>query len=187
MKKIALICSIIIIFLIPNLSPGEEKKNYVMLKPGIYTFTGGVRDADFRKGFISEAVYGYYLHPNLILEGGTGYFHDGVNKTYGNDIKGIPIFLTAKAVYPLKMVEFLAGCGIGVYFVKFHGKINSIVTDARDTIFGSHISLGANFNVSSATFIGIEGKYLFTDKADFKILRSHLDGYTLTANFGFRF
>ena len=186
-KKMFLTFGVALIFLMPLSASGEDKKNYVALKPGLYTFADSLRDADFRTGFVGELVYGYYLLPNLVLEGGTGYFHDGVNKTYGNNIKGIPVFLTAKAVYPLKKAEFLAGGGIGVYFTKVHAKFNGVLGDNHDTVFGAHLSLGANYNISPAVFIGLEGKYLFTEKADFKVLESRLNGHTITVNCGFRF
>jgi opacity protein-like surface antigen len=187
MKKIVLIFCVVLLFLLPLSASGEDKKNYVALKPGLYTFDDRLRDADFRTGFLGELVYGYYLLPNFVLEGGTGYFHDGVNKSYGNSIKGIPVFLTAKAVYLLKKTEFLAGGGIGVYFTKLHAKVNGVLADERDTVFGVHLSLGANYNISPAVFIGLEGKYLFTEKADFSVLESRLNGHTITVNFGFRF
>jgi hypothetical protein len=187
MKRIILILGIVLIFLLPVSASGQDKKNYIAVKTGVYTFLGGLEEANFSTGFNGEMVYGFYLHPNFALEAGTGYFHDGVNKGYGNNVKGIPITLTAKGIYPFRSAEFFAGGGTGVYFAKFHGQVNDIVADKRDTVFGGHLVIGANYNILPVIFLGIEGKYIVIDKAEFNVFSPHLSGYTITSNFGFRF
>ncbi len=42
-------------------------------------------------------------------------------------------------------------------------------------------------NILPVIFLGIEGKYIVTDKAEFNVFSPHLSGYTITSNFGFRF
>jgi opacity protein-like surface antigen len=188
MKRI-LLFGIVLLLLVPLQALGMERNNYLSIRSGIYHFTDGLRDATFATGFDGEVAYGRYLHPNLILEIATGYFHNGVNKGYGNSIKGEPVLLTAKAVYPVQRVELYAGGGPGVYFTKFHGMVNGIVADKdkSDTVFGGHIVAGVQYALSSLFFFGLEGKYIFTQKADFMIFNPRLDGYTLTGSFGFRF
>jgi hypothetical protein len=174
-------------FLLPLSSWGAENKNYVVLKGGTYTFMDSLKDANLATGFDGELAYGRYILPNLILEGATGYFHDGVNKGYGNDVKGIPVTLTAKVVYPLKSFEPFGGAGVGVYFTKLHAKLDETVTDANKTILGCHIVIGSYYYFTPSWFAGVEGKYVFTEKADFGTLRSSLNGFTATAAFGYAF
>ena len=187
MKGRILTAAVVLMLLLPIAASGQEKKNYVALKTGLYTFKSDLREADFATGFDGEAVYGRYFHPNFVLEGGTGYFHDGVNKVFGNEVKGIPIILTAKGVYPLKGWELFAGGGVGVYFTQFHGSVHGNFADASDTLFGGHFLTGANVDVSRSLFLGIEGKYIFTNTGDFKVIEANLNGYTVTVSLGFRF
>jgi opacity protein-like surface antigen len=187
MKARIITIAVVLIFLLPVAGWGQEKKNYVVLKTGLYTFKSDLREADIATGFDGEAAYGRYLHPNFVLEGGTGYFHDGVNKVFGNEVKGIPVILTAKGVYPLKGWELFAGGGVGVYFTEFHGSVRGKFSESRDTLFGGHILGGAGVDISNMLFLGLEGKYLFTNKGDFEVLETNLNGYTVTVSLGFRF
>jgi hypothetical protein len=176
-----------VIFLLPHASWGAEKKNYVILKGGTYTFTGDVRDATIDTGFDGELAIGHYVHPNIALEIASGYFHDGVNKEYGNEMKGIPVTLTAKAICPISSVDLFAGAGAGIYFAKFHGKYKGTVVDARKNLFGGHAVVGSYYNFGPSLFAGAEGKYIFTQEGDFGALRTSLSGFTATVNFGYRF
>ena len=185
MKRI-LFFGIFLLLLVPLQASGIERNNYLSIRAGLYTFTDGLKDATLATGFDGEVAYGRYLHPNLILEIATGYFHDGVNKGYGNSIKGEPILLTAKAVYPLHPVELYAGGGAGLYFTKFHGLVNGIVGDKSDNVFGAHVVAGVQYDISSRFFFGVEGRYIFTEKADYVVFKPRLDGYTVTGSFGFR-
>ncbi len=186
MKRI-LFLGITLLMLLPLPASGVENSNYVSIRSGLYTFTDGLKDATLDTGFAGEVAYGRYLHPNIILEIATAYYHDGVNKGYGNSIKAEPILLTLKAVYPLEPFEFYAGGGGGFYFTKFHGMVNGVVGDKSDNVYGAHAVAGIQYALSSRFFVGLEGKYIFTEKADFVVFRPRLDGYTYTAHFGFRF
>ncbi len=182
-------CAVVLFlfFLLPINSWGEEKKNYIVLKGGTYTFMDSLKDANFSTGFDAELAYGHYVLSNLVLEGAAGYVHDGVNKGYGNDIKVIPVTLTAKVVLPLARIEPFVGAGIGLYFTKFHGKVEETVTDVSKTLAGGHVAAGSYYNISSSLFAGVEGKYVVTEEADFGRLRTSLNGFSVTANVGCRF
>jgi opacity protein-like surface antigen len=187
MKRVLFFFGIALVFLMPLRAAGMERNNYLLIRSGIYTFTNDLRDATFATGFDGEIAYGRYICPNLVFELGTGYFHDGVNKGYGNHIKGEPVTLTAKAVYPYRRIELFAGGGGGAYFTKFHGMVNGIVADRSDTVFGGHVVAGVHYALSRPFFFGLEGRYIFTESADFVIFKPRLDGYTITGSFGFRF
>ncbi|KAB2832744.1 MAG: porin family protein [Candidatus Dadabacteria bacterium] len=165
----------------------QERKNYVAIKAGFVTFTDRLDIANLETGFDGEFVYGRYLSPNLSIEAGSGYFHDGVNKGYGNEVKGIPFTLTVKGIYPLRGWELFGGGGVGLYSAKFHGLVNGTVTDAWDTVFGGHVVAGANIDLFYRFFAGLEGKYLATERADFRLFTSRLSSYSLRASLGFRF
>lgn len=188
MKKKSLAMTVALLLLLPLAISAQEKKNYLVAKAGLYTFTDRLDEADFKTGFDGAVLYGYYLRRNFVLEGGVGYFHDGVNEDFGNEIRGIPVTLTAKGVYHYRNVELFAGGGVGIYFAEFHGKVkNDFIDSATDTVFGGHIVAGATKDLLRAFFIGLEGKYIFTETADFTVMRSRLDGYIISTFLGFRF
>ena len=189
--------------------------NYIAAKAGAYFPTGDLDDLDFDTGFNGEIVYGYRFNPNFALEGGVGYFQSNsevsgtitdpvigtVTGTVDMDLWTVPVTVTAKGIYPIDNVELFAGAGIGLYFVNLDldasgtisggalGTISgTISTDDDDTIFGGHILAGANVNITPNVFIGIEGKYIITDEAEFFGVKfSELDGFILTGNIGIRF
>ena len=186
-KQTVLIFNIaLIFFLMPLSASGQDKNNYIAVKPGLYTFTGGLKDSNFATGFNGEITVGHYLNSNIVLETGACYMHDGIIEGRRN-VRFVQIPLTAKGIYPLGNVEVVYGGGIGVSFAKLYGEFNGIHVDERDTVFGGHLLLGANFNVSRTTFIGIEGKYNFTEKARFNSVETNLNGYSVSANLGLRF
>ncbi|MBI5641492.1 MAG: porin family protein [Nitrospirae bacterium] len=187
MKSLMFSVTLSLLFVLPFSVWGQEKKNYVLLKGGLFTFSGAVREATIDMGFNAEVALGHYYSPHVAVEIGTGYFHDGVNKGYGNEIKGMPFIVTAKALYPIKGFELFAGGGLGLYLAEFHGQYRGIVAEESDAVFGGHIQAGVNADVARNFFVGLEGKYVFTGKADFKILESRVGGHTVTVDFGYRF
>jgi len=202
MKQIMFGFSIVLLFLIPFQATGQERRNYLSIKAGTITFTGGLKEANFATGFDGEIVYGRYLTPNCSLEVGTGYLHDGVyikqGFNFSQDIQAIPVLLTVKAIYPIQPVEIFAGAGYAVYFTKYKGFLidagapgHSLANDnppvRKTTVFGGHFVAGVNYSFSPDFFFGIEGKYIITEAADFKIFSPSLNGYAITGTFGCRF
>jgi len=202
MKQLVLILSAVQIFLMPLQATAQERNNYFSIKAGTISFTDGLRETNFRTGFDGEIVYGRYLTPNFAVEVGTGYLHDGVyikqGFNFSQDIQAIPVILTAKVIYPIQPIELFAGAGYSVYFTKYKGFL--IDADAtthlladdnppvrKATVFGGQFVAGVNYSFSPAFFFGIEGKYIITDAANFKIFSPNLDGYAITGSFGYRF
>lgn len=181
------------VLLFPVLISAQENKHYFMEKGGMYSYAGRLRNADFKVEFVGGVAYGYYLFRNIVLEAETGYFHDGVNIDFGNEVKGIPVILTAKFLCPAKNAELFAGIGAAAYSVTLHGKVKGItvaetdVIDASDTVFGGHVVLGANLDVFHSIFLGVEGKYIITETARLRDFHTRFNGYTATTLPGFRF
>ena len=129
-----------------------------------------------------EFKFGRLFHPNFALEVGTGYIHDG---HAGDELQGYLLTLTAKGVYPLENARLFAGGGVGVYFMAFDGEIEYVdITGGKDTVFGVHFVMGGDLYIHPSVFLGIEGKYLFIEKADFEGKSVELDGVVFTAKIG---
>jgi outer membrane protein W len=188
-----LLVAIALIFLLPISSAGQEKRDYIIAKGGVYSPIGGLDDLNFGSGFDGEIAWGHYFSPNFALELGAGYFES-------DDIRVVPFLAKGKAIYPKGSWELFAEVGVGAYFASFNGNLNdpalgTIVLDDGATVFGLTLGVGVNYNITEEFFLGIGGKYLLTSDAEFggvatsgpASLETDLDGYMVTGVFGFRF
>ena len=81
-------------------------------------------------------------------------------------------FTDILGVYPVKKVRLLGGGGIAVYPMNFDGEINDVFINGRDTVLGGHVLAGFHWYLRPSGFVGMEGKYLFIERAKFSILQS---------------
>jgi opacity protein-like surface antigen len=182
-----------LVFLLPISATGQERQDYIIVKGGVYSPTGGLDDLNFGTGFNGEVAWGHYFSPNFALEVGAGYFES-------DDLRVVPFLATGKALYPTGNWELFAELGVGAYFAKLNGTLNNpalgiIVYNEDDAVFGLSLGFGVNYNITEEFFLGIGGKYLLTSDAEFggfatsgpAKLETELDGYIVTGVFGFRF
>jgi opacity protein-like surface antigen len=188
----------------------EKKSNYVQTKVGVMQPTSGFNDAGYDTGIIGSISYGRYLTDHLILEGtvdasAANTDLDGSNSVIGrysqkNDIGVTAFLLTVKGETAVDQVNLYGGGGIGAYVVSLYSKIDSdrfgtVKMDDSDTVFGAHLLVGANYNITENWFLGLEGMYRWTGKAKIEknvvdvpvAYNDNIDGYTVAASFGFRF
>ena len=71
--------------------------------------------------------------------------------------------------------------------MNFDGEINDVIIHGEDTVFGGHVLMGFHWDLRPSAFIGLEGKYLFMEKAQFEYEKVELDGFTMILKLGFRF
>jgi hypothetical protein len=184
--------------------------NYVIGELGFYSPADDLDKAGFDAGINFSAAYGRYIAKYLIFEAGIGYFYTERDFLGGASIAGSytrddsigvsPITLSLKGAFTAGNVEFYGGGGIGGYFMVFNSDIaasnlGSFSVDDDEVVLGAHVLAGANFNISPRFFIGVDGRYLWTDSvsivqrvADIPITYSgNLNGYTVNLAFGFRF
>ena len=191
-------------FLIP-IDVFAQSPFYIAFKPGIYSPQSGDLDG-FDTGFSGEVGFGYRVNPNLAAEIGIGFFNTEGEKTVGGatyggrefDIYAYPVTFTLKAILPYKRWEFFGLVGAGVYFVSrpyddyydhdhdYHNHNHDDDYD-YDTIFGGYLGAGIHYNITPRIFVGVEGKYLWTDKAKFEYEEFRMDGIIANAVIGVRF
>lgn len=188
----AVLISILCLFVFhANFTFAEEQipKNYLLFKGGMY-FPQHDDLKEYSDGFNGEFYYGAYLGKHFASEIGVGYFKSdghakvsgtvsGVPVTYYTDdtLKVFDILYNAKIIYPIGNLELFAGPGIGIYFAK----VNTVVTSTLgstslssacdavgdwNTAFGYHLLAGANYNINTNWFIGVEGKYFWAKTKD---------------------
>jgi opacity protein-like surface antigen len=200
MKRIvvlSLVLAVALIGIAPSISPAEGPSDYTVLKYGIYSpsveYDLDNINIDNKTGFNGEIAFGHYILPVFATELGVGYFEsEGSPEALPGKttLKVVPILLTAKVFLPLVLIEPYGEFGIGYYITKFKvsglsGPLANISSD-RQGVVGLHAGAGVNFNITPIVFLGAEGRYLWA-KPEFGGQDIKLDGFTLTANLGFRY
>ena len=189
-----LVLTVALIGIAPSVSLAEYPSNYVVLKGGLYSPSN---DFDLRgqhfnhdDGFVAEIAYGHYFMPMFALELGAGYFESKASAAVpAGDMKFkvVPLTVTGKVLIPLGWIEPYGEFGIGGYITgtDVSGTVNEAL-DSTKSVFGLHAGAGVNFNITQNIFLGAEGRYLWARPSwggtDIK-----LDGFTVTADLGFRF
>ncbi len=191
-------------------SDTKEKANYLQGQLGVFQPTNTFDDSGYDTGFSGSFAYGRYLTPYLKLEGMVDLSANdkelqGSNTIAGNYsqdnyLSSTGLLVTLKGEYPVGPVDLFGGAGIGAYGVFLTSETNterlgSFDKDEFDTVFGAHISLGANFNITERFYVGIEGRYRWTGDVKFNETvagvpmeyKGDLNGYTVAFSAGFRF
>ena len=121
------------------------------------------------------------------MELGAGYFESKGTRELVEDarLKVVPVVITAKVMLPIGPVDPYAEFGVGGYFNKVR---NFEIGESSGTkaMFGLHAGIGIDFNITDAFFLGLEGRYLWTDNS-WGSSYAKLDGFITTANLGFRY
>jgi hypothetical protein len=180
MKGAVLILGALLVLLMPLSAPAQDYLNYFALKAGAYFPTGDLEDDKFDTGFNGEVSYGRYLHPNFATEFGVGYLQ---SEDSDQKVWAVPLTVTAKGLYSMEGLELFGGAGIGLYIAQ--AEVGSQEDD--DTVWGGHVVAGTNIDINPTLFLGVEGKYIFTEEAEFFGGKTDFNGFTLTGNFGIRF
>jgi len=200
------------LFMAGNVMADEnfKKLNYTQVKVGMFQPSGDMDDADYDNGGDFSVVYGRYLNKYLVLEMGfdafasektlSGRNYEAGSYTQDNALFGAAGVITLKGEYAAGPVDLFAGLGGGIYSVTLASEIDSsrlgdLDDDDSDGVFGVHVVAGANYNINERFFVGVEGKYRWTDDVDIRETvasipveySGDLSGYTVTVNAGFRF
>lgn len=195
---VAAVLGFLVMVLVPLSGFAAEKKgSYFLVKPGAYFPAGDLQDRGFDTAFTGELVMGKYYNPNLAFEGGVGYFQSSsstastASTSVDNNIWVIPVTASIKGVIPFRGGEVTVGGGIGVYFATMETKVSSPAlyskTDDSGAAFGGHALVGLSVDISPSMFIGAEGKYIITTKANFFNSEMNLNGFMVTGVLGYRF
>jgi len=178
----------------PSVSLADYPSNYVVLKGGLYSPSKDFTDNNIRfnldDGFVAEIAFGHYFMPMLALELGAGYFESKASPAVPpgeRKFKVVPVTLTGKVLFPIGPIEPYGEFGIGGYIAKVDvSGTPSNVSASTESVFGLHAGAGVNFNITKNVFLGAEGRYLWA-KPSWGGTDIKLDGFTVTADLGFRF
>ena len=197
MKSTACIVLALVIVLIgigPPASLAAGPSSYLVLKGGLYSpskdFDLNATHFERDDGFVAEIAAGHYFLPMFAAELGVGYFESKSTPAVPPGeikFKVVPVTLTGKVLLPLGPIEPYGEFGIGGYITEadVSGTIGNFSGSTKGT-FGLHAGGGVNINFTDTVFVGAEGRYLWA-KPSFGGQDIKLDGFTVTANLGFRF
>lgn len=175
----------------------SDYPDYFAIKGGYYYPTDPISlnefsrtEFDKNKGYTGEIAFGHHYGPFLGTELGIGYLHNtrfpniGAGRTR---LDALPVLLSLKVFLPLGPIEPYGEVGVGAYFTMFDvaGGVGGPRT-FRETDFGPHAGVGVNINFTDTFYLGLEGRYRKV-RPDYGGQTVRLDGYTATANLGFRY
>ena len=189
------------VLMFPSTASARQKKNYIVGKLGAYS-PGSSDLSGFSSDFSGGFALGHYFNRNFATEFEFGYFQTSGTVLVSNnerffaqdDINATFLAATAKLVFPVpyyyspsyrtSYINFYVGAGAGVYFA--NENIDAIGVSASDTVPGAHILGGADFNLNSNFFLGLEIKYLWA-RPDLVLGKTSLDGLIFSGAFGYNF
>jgi opacity protein-like surface antigen len=189
-----LVLAVALIGIAPSVSLAENPSNYFVLKGGLYSpgqdFDVGAAHFELDDGFVAELAVGHYIVPFFAAELGVGYFESKATPAVPageTKFKVVPVTLTGKVLFPFGPIEPYGEFGIGGYITKVDvsGTIPNFSSSTKG-VFGLHAGGGVNFNITPSVFLGAEGRYIWA-KPSFGGQDIKLDGFTVTADLGFRF
>jgi hypothetical protein len=196
MKKIVLLVLVFaLVFASTSLYAAEKyalgMSNFA-LKVDYIDFTEDVFDEIDLEGGVYVGIEGYYaIYPNLYLGMEVGWAGsendddidvDGLGKVKVDiDMQYIPIELNLKYAFELSPT-WVMDLGAGMCYSYFDIEANRIDADANDWVFGGQVFADLNSKMSDQWFIGINGKYQFTEDLSFKARGNDIDTDTSADN-----
>ena len=203
MKKI-LFLSLLVLFVFASASVYAAEKyalgaGNVALKIDYINFTDSAFDKIDLKGGVYVGLEAYTaIYPNLYLgleSGWAGTKNDdtisiGQFADVDVDLKTtfVPIELNLKYAIPLDP-NWVIDLGGGVSYSYFKIKAEEIDESKDDWVFGGQVFADINYKLSKEWFIGINGKYQFTEELKFDNFdtKTKADNWRVGANIGIMF
>jgi len=202
MKKILLLTLMLVFVFASTTLYAAEKyalgMSNIALKVDYINFTeDAFEDIEIENG-VYVGLEGYYaIYPNLYLGLEAGWAGaendndieiDGEQFNVDVDVTFVPIELNLKYAVefaPNWVVDF----GAGVSYSYFEIEANKIDQSQDDWLFGGQVFADINYKMSNQWFIGINGKYQFTDDLEFDDFdtKTSADNWRVGAQIGYMF
>ena len=209
MKKILLL-SLLVVFVFASTSVYAAEmyalgNSNIALKIDYISFTDDAFDElDIKDGvYVGLESYAMTTVPNLYfgLEAGwAGAKNDHtVNlNSYSYDtettLNYVPIELNLKYVIPASPALVMAlGAGVSYNYLEIEQDVGDINEDVSDWVFGGQVFADLTYKMSNQWFVGINGKYQFTDDLNLDIrgedfeTNARTDNWRVGAQVGLRF
>jgi opacity protein-like surface antigen len=189
MKKVFLLALMVVLVLMATTVYATEKyalgNSHIALKVDYFSFTDDVFDEVDLDAGPYIGLEGYYgIMPNLYLgleAGWAGTSNDGhidaIDADVDVDVNYVPIELNLK--YALEVSPaWVISLGAGVSYSWFDVQVDVDDfgdADTDDWVFGGQVFADLTYKLNNQWFIGINGKYQFTEDLDFEIEGEDVD------------
>jgi len=190
MKKIILL-SLLAVFVFASTSVYAAEKyalgnSNIALKVDYISFTEDVFDTVDLKDGVYVGLESYVMTmPNLYfgLEAGwAGAKNDGTVDVLGDSfdvetkINYVPIELNLKYAIPVSPAWVIAlGAGVSYNWFDVKLDVDGKDEDTSDWVFGGQVFADITYKMNNQWFIGINGKYQFTEKLNFSVREEDID------------
>jgi opacity protein-like surface antigen len=203
MRKIFLL-SVLIVFVFASTTLYAAEKyslgmGHVALKVDYINFTEDAFDTIDLENGVYVGLEGYYaIVPNLYLGLESGWAVSKNDDTIDTDRFGrvdvdidvtfVPVELNLKYAFELSP-SLVMDLGAGISYSYFEIEANDLDESQDDWLFGGQVFADINYKLSNQWFIGINGKYQFTDDLEFDNVDSSTsaDNWRVGANIGLMF
>jgi opacity protein-like surface antigen len=210
MKRTVLVFLLAVAMVIPVSGVSFAQGVSVELKGGAFIPTRDLDDDHWDNGLYGELA-GTYRESNMGVQAGVGVYTSDNNDSYTDSVAGrvkrddtltvIPVTLSFLGFYDNEPLHVYGGGGIGYYFADIDSElkfrdlgIKSKDSD-KDSVFGYHAMAGLEYNITDNIYIGAEGRFVFTNNAEFTLkdkgqtvdYETDLSGGVIAGKMGFRF
>ncbi len=131
----------------------------------------------FTENFAMELGYGQYITRSED-EGNRPYWYSLQEPILGRweeqgKLEITPVTLTFRAVSSNDYSQAYLGAGLGAYFVHYEAELDSeeqetVRFSEDDTIYGLHLETGLGYYTLENIYLGISGRYIFTEMTHFR-------------------
>jgi len=183
MKKVFLLALMVVLVLMATSVFAAEKyvlgTSHVALKVDYFSFTDDIFDEIDLKDGVYIGLEGYYgIMPNLYLGLEAGWagtsnddFVDALDSDVDVDVNFVPIELNLKYAFEVSPAWVIA-LGAGVSYSWFDVQVDVAEfgdADEDDWVFGGQVFADINYKLNNQWFIGINGKYQWTEDLEFDV------------------
>jgi len=170
----------------------DNKNSYYVLKGGVY-FPQNDDVKDFvDDGINLEVAVGTFTSEYFGAELGVGFFQTRTTEGAKVTTKFFPITFNLLGKYSDGPIDIYGGGGMGAYINKTEVTINAGSDSDLHTSYGFQALVGGKYYLLKDYFVGMEGKYIWTQTPQQTIMGVplpdlHYDGFVVTVNVGARY
>jgi opacity protein-like surface antigen len=183
MKKVFLLALMVVLVLMATTVYATEKyalgNSHIALKVDYFTFTDDVFDEIDLEAGPYIGLEGYYgIVPNLYVGMEVGWagtsndeFVEALDSDVDIDVTFVPIELNLKYAFDVSPALVIAlGAGASYSWFNVDVDVDEIGdADQDDWVFGGQVFADINYKLNNQWFIGINGKYQFTEDLEFEV------------------
>ncbi len=165
-----LVLVISLFFILPGAAFAQNNK--IEFKYGNFIPAGDLGGDDWDNGTGGEVSYTFMTMPKVGIQGSFGRYTTEFEEGYASATMTVtPLTVSVLGFMNADRFHLYGGGGVGYYFAKFDydQDFTDYSDSGEDKVFGYHLMVGMEFDVTDTFLVGLEGKLVQTGKARFKV------------------